>query len=207
MARVSGEFLKQYPLHKVEELKDPVVFVVDMVNGFVKEGALHDTAIHEITPSIISFVEECACRTVFVADAHPLHAREFASFPAHCVEGTSESEVIDELQPYIHELFHKNSTNTFHCPAFQEFLKDIRQYKDIVITGCCSDICIMQFALTLQSWLNEHDCSSMKIIVPIDMIETYHIEGIHDAAAENEFSIRNMAASGIQIVQTIEGKR
>ena len=29
----------------MQDLVQPIVFVVDMVNGFVKEGALHDDAI------------------------------------------------------------------------------------------------------------------------------------------------------------------
>lgn len=204
MARVNKEFLFQFPSCDIQDLNDPIIFVVDMIQGFINEGALHDTCINTATKPIQTLIENCNCRTIFIADAHPPKAREFSSFPPHCVIGTKESEVIDELQPYIHELFHKNSTNAFHCQGFQEFLNRIDMYEDIIITGCCSDICIMQFALSLQSWLNEHSCMKQRIIIPMDTIETYHINDIHDAIKENEFSIRNMAASGIHIVRTIE---
>lgn len=204
MARVTRAFQDKYPSYCIEKLHNPLIFVVDMINGFVEEGALHDNAIRAIIPDIQALLESCECPAIFIADSHLPQAREFTSFPIHCVAGTSESEVVAKLQPYVKELYHKNSTNTFHCPDFQNLLKHIQQYNDIIITGCCTDICILQFALTLQSWLNEQDCQDMQIIVPIDMIDTYHIDEIHDAVMENEYSIRNMAASGVRIVKTLE---
>ena len=208
MARVQNTFYESYSPMDIDTLRNPVIFVVDMVNGFVKEGALHDEKIHAITPNIQALLEEELCRNVFVADSHPPKTREFLSYPSHCVIGTSESEVLDELKPYIHECIPKNSTNTFTCPAFQSFLNErIDQYDDIVITGCCTDICILQFALCLNAWLNEHNCESKRVIVPIDCIDTFHIEGVHDCESINEFSIRNMEQNGIVIVSRLERRK
>lgn len=205
MARVSETFLKSYPTMKMQDLQKPIFFVVDMINGFVKEGALHDEAIHAITPHIIDLLQDREYRAIFIADSHPPHTREFISYPSHCVIGTSESEIITELQPYVDELMQKNSTNTFTCPDFQLFLKErIQDYQDIVITGCCTDICILQFALCLNAWLNEHNHKNVRLIIPIDCIDTYHTEGIHDCVPINEFSIRNMEGNGICMVSTIE---
>ena len=39
MARVSKQFLEAYKPLSTKELKDPVIFVVDMIEGFVHEGA------------------------------------------------------------------------------------------------------------------------------------------------------------------------
>lgn len=204
MARVSEAFMEHFsPMS--EEPRDPIIFVVDMLNGFVQEGALHDKAIQAIVPSIIELIEEQQCRTIFVADAHPPRTREFQSYPTHCVIGTKEGEVLTELVPYIQELFHKNSTNTFTCPDFQEFLAHrLSGYQDIILTGCCSDICILQFALCLHAWLNEHNEVSKRILIPINCIDTFHIEGIHDAIQTNEFSIANMAANGIHMITAIK---
>ena len=49
-------------------LSHPICFVVDMVNGFVKEGALHDAAILDLCAPISALIEKLQCRTVFVAD-------------------------------------------------------------------------------------------------------------------------------------------
>ena len=205
MARVSKQFLEAYKPLSTKELKDPVIFVVDMIEGFVHEGALHDEAIHAATMHIESLIQDAEQRVIFIADSHPPKTREFISYPSHCVIGTKESEVIQELQPYVQELMRKNSTNTFTCPDFQLFLKErLKNYRDIVITGCCTDICILQFALCLNAWLNEHNKTEQRIIIPLSCVDTYHIEGVHDAVSCNEFSIRNMEANGICIVSKRE---
>lgn len=205
MARVHKNFIDAYPSMSLKELHKPVIFVVDMVNGFVKEGALHDTEINEVSENIIEIIRENEHRVIFIRDCHPQTTREFLSYPSHCLCGTSESEIIDELKPYVYEEMCKNSTNTFTCPDFQEFLETrIYDYQDIVITGCCTDICILQFALCLNAWLNEHNEDEKRIIIPIDCVDTYHIEGSHDAVAMNEFSIQNMAANGIHMISHLE---
>ncbi|NBJ65135.1 cysteine hydrolase [bacterium c-19] len=205
MARVQNEIIQAYPEMSVNELDHPILFVVDMINGFMKEGALHDKAILKCAKPIKELAEQLQCRNIFVADAHPPHTREFISYPKHCVIGTAESEVISELQPYVEELFHKNSTNAFFAEAFREFLdEDFYYYNDFIITGCCSDICILQFALCLQAYLNEHNECDKRVIVPLNCIETYHIEGVHDAMENNAFAIQNMSANGIHIVSEIK---
>ena len=205
MARVSKQFLEAYKPLSTKELKDPVIFVVDMIEGFVHEGALHDEAIHAATMHIESLIRDAEQRVIFIADSHPPKTREFISYPSHCVIGTKESQVIQELQPYVQELMRKNSTNTFTCPDFQLFLKErLKNYRDIVITGCCTDICILQFALCLNAWLNEHNKTEQRIIIPLSCVDTYHIAGVHDAVSCNEFSIRNMEANGICIFSKLE---
>lgn len=202
MARLLKPYA-QYDSLTIQDLQDPIVFVVDMVNGFVKEGVLHDCAIQAITQPIQQLLDKLQCRSIFVADSHPPMAKEFQAFPPHCVIGTSESEIIDELKEHVHEIIHKNSTNTFFAPDFQSFLKErMDAYQDIIICGCCSDICIMQFALSLQAYINEHNLAQ-RVIVCGDLIETYHIDEIHDAYTYNEFSMNIMKSSGIMMIPNI----
>ena len=186
-------------------LQHPILFVIDMINGFVRRGALHDPAIAEAAQPIKDLIELLECRTVFVADSHPPKTREFLSYPAHCVIGSGEDEVIDELKPYIHQLIRKNSTNTFFAPDFQDFLnEELRNYREIILTGCCTDICVMQFALTLNAWLNEHNVNDVRIIVVSDCVETYHIDEVHDAYEMNAFALQTMKGNGIEIAGSIE---
>ena len=69
-------------------LQHPILFVIDMINGFVRRGALHDPAIAQAAQPIKDLIELLECRTVFVADSHPPKTREFLSYPAHCVIGS-----------------------------------------------------------------------------------------------------------------------
>lgn len=202
MARLNQPYMSQQTLC-MEDLHHPIVFVVDMINGFIKEGALHDKAILDIIQPMQQMLDKLQCRTIFVADSHPPMAKEFEAYPKHCVIGTSESEIVDELKTYVHEVIHKNSTNTFFAPDFQLFLKErFNDYQDIIICGCCTDICVMQFALSLQAYIHEHNLNQ-RVIVCSDLVETYHIDQVHDACAYNQFALDIMKASGIVIVANI----
>ena len=187
------------------ELNQPVVFVVDMINGFAKEGALADKRIMEIVSDIQKLLNVVNDR-VFICDSHPENAREFVSYPPHCLEGSLESEVVDELKPYVNGLVvMKNSTNAFFADSMQEFIHNkLDKFKDLVIVGCCSDICVLTFALCLQTYLNQHQMLDKRIIVPTNMIETYHIDGVHDSKYWNEVSCMIMSSNGIKVEKVSE---
>jgi nicotinamidase-related amidase len=193
-----------YPKQKLVALEKPLIFVVDMINGFVCEGALADPAIAKAAKPIADLIENSKADTLFIRDAHTTQAREFASFPVHCLQGEKESEVIDSLAKYEKQTIFKNSTNAFMAPAFQKKLEQLCTYREWIITGCCTDLCVLQLALSLQGWLNEHDMKDIKILVPADCVDTYHIEGVHDACFWNEAALANMAANGIQVASSLE---
>ncbi|MEG0289989.1 MAG: isochorismatase family cysteine hydrolase [Erysipelotrichaceae bacterium] len=207
MARVREDTIHCYEDITYQDLKQPLLIVVDMVNGFIKEGALHDESIMNLVEPIKKMIQHIA-NPIFIADTHEEDAQEFASYPKHCVAGSSESKIIDELQPFSKNIITKNSTNTFHSKGWQTFMKtSLTNYHDIVICGCCSDICVMQFALSLQTYLNEMNIRGINLYVPIDGVETYHIDGVHDAIECNTYSFANMVGNGIHVVTTIsEGK-
>lgn len=56
MARLNHD---AYPVLDHTSLVSPVVFVVDMVNGFVKEGALADPAIAKCIAPIETLLKSC----------------------------------------------------------------------------------------------------------------------------------------------------
>ena len=104
-----------------------------------------------------------------------------------------ESEIIDELKPYVKETIQKNSTNTFHV-LDKKMLED---YDSFVIVGCCSDICVMQFALSLKTYLNQMNMDK-KVCVPLNCIATYDAP-LHSAEEYHKMALNIMAQSGIII--------
>jgi len=80
-------------LRHIEEL----LIVIDMINGFVREGNMKDEYIEHIVPGVESLVKEYVgnnnSEVFYIKDAHNDNAIEFTKFPVHCIEGTSESEV------------------------------------------------------------------------------------------------------------------
>ena len=89
-------------MKRKEELEKLLV-VVDMVNGFIKKGAMADPYINNITPRLIKLIEKFTSENegvAFIKDTHNIDSTEFKKFPAHCVKGTGEEELIDELKGY-----------------------------------------------------------------------------------------------------------
>lgn len=173
------------------------IYVIDMINGFCKEGALHDKKILDIVPNIIKLLEESPNdQRIFITDSHNAECAEFTVFPPHCIKGTNESQVIHELQPYCDCIIEKNSTNATHVMNLEEELQGV---DEVVITGCCTDICVLQFALTIKTWCNQNN-KKMVINVMSDCIATYDIPGIHDAKEYQEFAIKLMLNAGIGVI-------
>ena len=173
MARLESQLTNE--MLDITRVKNPLLVVVDMINGFVNEGALADKAVNDIVPTIITILEK-NIPSVFAVDEHDENAIEFKSFPVHCLKGSRESEIVDELKPYAKDIVCKNSTNMAHAMDMAEFVKKADTF---IITGCCTDICVMQFALTLRTYLNQHDLKKDVIIV-CDGVETYHADNVHE---------------------------
>ena len=199
MARIQTD---PWPVLPAGELSRPVVFVVDMINGFIKEGALADSGIQACLAPLVTLLEELKLPAVFIRDAHDPQAREFEAFPVHCLKGDTESEIVSELQKYADRIVEKNSTNAFLAPEFQKLLPELEMYEDWIVTGCCTDICVMQFALCLQGWLNQNNLKGRRVIVPVSCVDTYEAPG-HNAKSYNEAAFSLMELAGIHVVSRI----
>lgn len=203
-----------------EELKGKVVelssldkertalFVVDMVNGFVYTGTLASPRVADKVQNIVDLNKRMkGYKKVFFLDTHDENSLEFRSFPMHCIKGEHEAFLIDELKTNDSQgeetfFIEKNSTNGFHAEGFKEWIKKYEdKVENYIITGCVTDICILQFSLTLKSYFNENN-KEKRVIVPINAVETYS-GGTHDGDLVNLFSLYNMHISGIEIVDKI----
>lgn len=197
MARATS---KTYPKKSMKDLKNPLVFVIDMNNGFTREGALADPEIEKIAAPILELLENTQAPSVFICDHHAPDAKEFSSFPPHCLEDSEEAEIIESLKPFAKNIVRKNSINAFLADEFQPWKEQLED-RDLVVTGCCSDLCVLQFALALQSYLNEKNLEA-NVIVPADCIDTYDIESVHPVGIWNDFSLENMKANGIEVISS-----
>lgn len=170
-------------MNKVKNLEvyEGMLIVVDMVNGFVEEGVLHDKNIKKIIPRQIELIKEAHDKgyiVVFVKDTHDEDAVEFGRFgnTKHCVRGTREAEVVDQLKPFekMDDMIsiEKNSTSFMEAPQFRELVAKTNNIKLVELVGCCTDICdfngIMGLANYYDQWNREVD-----IIVHEDAIATY----------------------------------
>jgi len=80
------------------------LIVVDMQNGFLREGALASDRCLAVLPTVIDEVQAALERrdhVIFTADTHEADDREFETFPVHCLRGTAEADLVDELEMYL----------------------------------------------------------------------------------------------------------
>ena len=80
------------------------LIIVDMVNGFVKMGPMSSPRIQTIIDPICDLLKranDSQIDVVAFADCHQTDSIEFNSFPAHCIKGEVESEIIDEIKQYL----------------------------------------------------------------------------------------------------------
>lgn len=180
-----------------------LLLVIDMINGFVKEGALADKKINNITPNIINLIKEYRKNNndiISIQEGHNEKSKEFDSFPAHCILGTKEAELIDELKPFEDnmKLIRKNSTCGFVTGEFMNYMKENKnELTEIVLTGCCTDLCVMNFALPLKTYINEHDLN-IKVTIYKNAVETYD-SPTHNRDEYNEMAFKIMKQNGIEI--------
>lgn len=193
--------LKSISLREVIPERTMLV-VIDIVNGFVREGAMASLRIEDIIPPTVQLMKKCAAEGISItafADCHNRDCIEFEAFPPHCIKGTSESEIVDEIKAQGgYTLIEKNSTNGFHEDKFREILSD----KDtFIISGDCTDICVMQFCLTLKTYMTANN-KKCRIIIPADCIETYDAPA-HSGDFMNIAAYKLMSCSGIEFVSEI----
>ena len=180
-----------------------LLIIVDMVNGFVKEGPMADSYINNITPNIINLIQEFnknEDKIISIQEGHSNNSKEFESFPTHCILGTKEAELIDELIPYQDKMktIRKNSTSGFVTKEFINYLEENKNdIQEIVITGCCTDICVMNLALPLKHFINENDLD-IKIKVYKNSVETYDAP-THNREEYNQIAFKIMNLNGIEI--------
>lgn len=187
------------------EADETALIIIDMVNGFIKEGPMSSPRIQTIIPPIRDLMacsKDQGFPMLAFADSHDEASIEFISYPPHCLAGTSESEIVDELKEVGgYELILKGSTNAFLETAFHKWLTNHPTVQNFIVVGDCTDICVEQFALTLKTYFTTLNRPS-RIIVPTTCVETYDL-GVHAGDFMNIISLYKMHMNGIEIVREI----
>ncbi len=194
---------------KIKNLKmyKGMLIVVDMVNGFVKEGALADPKIAEKVPRQIELIKEAKTRgdlIVFIKDTHDeksIEHKRFGENDNHCNRGTGEEELIDELKEFENDedtiSIEKNSTSYMEAPEFRKVIEEATNIESIDVVGCCTDICVVNGTMGLANYFDQWNRDA-EIRVHEDAIATFAEE-----ARQNYVDAAKllMAQQGIQLVK------
>lgn len=181
------------------------LIVVDMVNGFVKEGVLHDKSITRVIPRQIELIKEyerAGELVIYIQDTHTKKSTEHKRFNGyHCLEGSGEEEVIDELKPFTTLdntiCIPKNNTSFMEAPMFRYVVEEAENVEEYNIVGCCTDICICNGPMGLSCYLDQHNR---------DCIVRVHQDAVATFAEDNRQNYVDaayllMEQQGIQLVK------
>ncbi len=172
--------------------------VVDVLNGFCKEGNLASPRCAAAIPRIREIVAErqrAGDQLIFLADTHDPDDREFEIFPVHCVRGTREAEVVDELRPFLGgaRLIRKRRYSGFFETDLDQVLRQLEP-QEVTVVGVCTDICVMHTVADLRN-------RDYRVVVPATGVETFDAPG-HPGDEVQRFALDHLrAVLGARVVE------
>ena len=203
-----------------EIVADParvVILSIDLIKGFCTIGPLASPRVQGIVPAVVHLFERAYALDVrhllLTQDTHDADAVEFSAFGSHCVVGTEESETIDELTtlPFsdTFRIIPKNSLSANIGTDLDNWLEDHPEVTTFVLVGDCTDLCVYQAAMYLRLRANVQGLADVRVIVPADCVQTYHMSvetaaGLgalpHDGDLMHSMFLYHMALNGIEVV-------
>jgi nicotinamidase-related amidase len=216
-----AQWEKELPVISLSEvISDPArvgVLSVDLVKGFCTEGPLASPRVAGIVPAVVDLfkrVHSLGVRHFLLSqDTHDADAVEFSAFAPHAIEGTSESETIDELMelPFSNtfSIIPKNSISSLIGTTFEDWLEAHPEVITLLIVGDCTDLCVYQAAMHLRLRANVMGLRDVRVIVPADCVQTYDMPvetaaqlGIlpHDGDLLHSIFLYHMALNGVEVI-------
>jgi nicotinamidase-related amidase len=172
------------PLDLEEAIADPARVAVvsqDLLKGFCDIGPLASERAASIVPAAVDVFERAydlgVRHFLLLQDTHDPEAVEFSAYPPHCVEGTEESETIEELQelPFsdLFTILPKNSISSNIGTDLEPWLDKHPQVTTFIVVGVCTDICIYHAAIYFRVRANVRGEEDARIIVPVNCVQTF----------------------------------
>jgi nicotinamidase-related amidase len=186
------------------------VFSADMINGFLRFGALSSGRVNGLTDPVVALFGRAwdagVREFVLLQDTHDEHTPEFDAYPPHCIAGTEESRTIPELANLPNSerftVIEKNSLNPAIGTIFDAWLAEHDHLKTAIVVGNCTDLCVYQLAMHIRMRANALNLDGQQVIVPADCVTTFDTPG-HPADFFHPVFLQHMSSNGIRIVRTL----
>lgn len=189
--------------------------VVDLVEGFCRQGPLASPLIEALIEPIGEFLKQAhrlgVSRFYFPSDAHSPDSSEFLAFPPHCIEGSEESRLVRELRElefsHLFERMDKKSVSSLIGTSLVERLKT-EELKTIICLGDCTDLCLYHLAVGLR-FLANNDNLGWQVVVPQNLVATYDLplevaQGIgalpHPAGLMSKIFLYHLELNGVRVI-------
>jgi len=188
---------------------EKVLYNIDMNNGFVNFGAMANPKYNELVPQQLKLIEKMRKEkgiVNFILEGHNEDALEFKTYPKHCILRTPEAYLIPELINEQDKLntytFYKNCINGMLNLEVGEQLKQLKNLREIIYSGVCADLCVMDFARTNARFLDQIN-KDVKLFVVKSTIDTFDAPG-HNREEWLNISYKIMQQAGIEVVENVE---
>ena len=167
-----------------------LLVVVDMQNGFLREGNLASDRCLAALPAVRAEVDAALTagrRVLFTADTHEVDDAEFTVFPEHCIRGSREADLVDELRTLLDRddvlLVRKRRYSALFETEMEGHLHRFG-IDSVRICGVCTDICVLHTTADLRN-------RDLPVTVAVHATATF--DGPHHPAdAVQEMSLRHL---------------
>ena len=172
-------------------MTDRALIVTDVQEGFTRLGNLASPACEAAIPRVLRIVEEevaAGTPVIFTKDSHVENDLEFRMFPPHCIVGTPEHELVEELRLFEREasaVIEKRRYSAFFETELEQALKELRP-DEVHLIGFCTDICVLHTTADLRN-------RDYGVTVVRDACETFDAPG-HDHERVNEWALGHIEA-------------
>lgn len=185
------------------------IFNIDMVEGFVNIGPMSNKKYNLLVPAqkeIMDDIRENGELITFIGEAHSENASEFKNYPPHCEVGTKEAEFISDFNEYLGYvntlIYRKNSINGMLNPKLLEDLKMMTNLKEVIFTGVCEGLCVMDFARTFARYMDELN-RTVNMFVSSNAVDTFDAK-YHNREHWKSVAKEVMESAGIKYVENFE---
>jgi nicotinamidase/pyrazinamidase len=123
---------------------------------------------------------------IFTKDSHRDGDPEFEMFPPHCLIGTEEHELVEELREFEPEaaaVIQKTRYSAFHDTQLEEVLRGLNP-DEVHVVGLCTDICVLHTTADLRN-------RDYRVVVHRDGVETFDAPG-HDHQDVNRWALAHI---------------
>jgi nicotinamidase/pyrazinamidase len=166
-----------------------VLIATDVQEGFTRKGNLASDVCTAAIPRVREIVEDelsAGTPVIFTKDSHVENDAEFRMFPPHCIVGTEEHDLVEELRPLEPKaaaVINKRRYSAFFETELEQVLKDLRP-EEVHILGFCTDICVLHTTSDLRN-------RDVEVVVRRDGVETFDAPG-HDHQEVNRWALSHM---------------
>ena len=185
------------------------LFVIDMNNGFVNFGAMANPEYNKLVPEQLKMIDKMRRENElvnFILEGHNEGATEFNTYPVHCVKGTPEAELIPELivQQNLNNTntYYKNCINGMLNRNLQDDIKALKNLREVIIEGVCTDLCVFDFGRTALRYFDELN-RDIKMFVVKNAVDTFNAPG-HDRDEWTNMAFKFLEQAGAIIVDNYE---